>query len=189
MDNSSDREKLKIQFGIEERVLEALKDQEERWQFRFLGETTKKYDGSRDPHTIELWINSIDGYGDLKDFDGVKKAKLGVTLLTGAAHIWHQNLRLLSKTPQDWVELKAELRAFFKPGNSISVARDRIRNLRQSGPNAQYVQDFMTIKLNIPRMTDEEAVDKFLAGLKDHLARVHIIDYIDMGNPLLNEAI
>jgi hypothetical protein len=32
------------------------------------------------------------------------------------------------------------------------------------------VQEFKKIKLNIPRMTDEEAVDKFLAGLKDHHA-------------------
>jgi hypothetical protein len=50
-------------------------------------EKPKKYDGSRAPHTIESWNQSIEDYGDLKDFDGVKKTKCGVTLLTEAAQI------------------------------------------------------------------------------------------------------
>jgi hypothetical protein len=76
------------------------------------------------------------------------------------------------------LELKTELRAYFKPENSTSVARDKMRNLRQTASIAQYVQEFMTIKLSIPRMTDEEAVDKFIAGLKDSAARIHIKDTI-----------
>ncbi|CEP16039.1 hypothetical protein [Parasitella parasitica] len=47
----------------------------------------------------------------------------------------------------------------------------------------------MTIKLSVPRMTDEEAVDKFLAGLRDSHARIHIKDNIDMAEPVLSEAI
>lgn len=158
-------------------ILAAAKTKDDNLDFL---EKPKKYDGSRDPHAIQSWINSIEDYGDLEDFDGVKKTKLGVTLLTGAAQIWHQNLRLVSKAPQGWVEFKAELCAFFQLENLISVARDRIRNLRQSGTITQYVKGSMTIKLNISRMTDEEAVDKFLSGLKDHHDRVHIKDYIDM---------
>ncbi|KAL0137971.1 hypothetical protein V8B55DRAFT_1365618, partial [Mucor lusitanicus] len=47
----------------------------------------------------------------------------------------------------------------------------------------------MTIKLSVPRMTDEEAVDKFLAGLRDPNARISIKDNIFMENPVLTEAI
>ena len=64
-----------------------------------------------------------------------------------------------------------------------------MRALRQSSTIALYVQEFMTIKLSIPKMTDEEAVDKFLAGLKDANARIHIKDYINMEDPVLSEAI
>ncbi|CEP08887.1 hypothetical protein, partial, partial [Parasitella parasitica] len=111
--------------------------------------------------------------------------------LTGAAKIWYQNLKLLDSAPTDWTHFKAELRAFFKPDNSVSVARDRLRALKQTlSAIAQYVQGFMTIKLSIPRMTDEEAVDKFLAGLRDSHARIHIKDSIDMAEePVLSEAI
>ncbi|KAL9538226.1 hypothetical protein PS6_011610 [Mucor atramentarius] len=38
-------------------------------------------------------------------------------------------------------------------------------------------------------MTDDEAVDKFLAGLKDPNARIHVKDVIDINDPILTEAI
>ncbi|CEP10972.1 hypothetical protein [Parasitella parasitica] len=47
----------------------------------------------------------------------------------------------------------------------------------------------MAIKLSIPRITDEEAVDKFLAGLRDSHARIHIKDNIDTAEPMSSEAI
>lgn len=83
---------------------------------------------------------------------------------------------MLDSAPEDWLQLKTELRVYFKAENSISVARDKIRNLRQTSSIAQYVQDFMTITLSIPRMSAEQAVDKFIAGLKDPATRFHIKD-------------
>lgn len=75
-------------------------------------ERPTKYDGSRDPHAIESWIQSVEDYGGLKDFDDTKMAKLGVALLTGASKVWYQNLRLLDSAPSDWLHFKMELRAF-----------------------------------------------------------------------------
>ena len=95
----------------------------------------------------------------------------------------------MESVPESWLELKTEIRAFFKPDNSISVARDKIRNLRQTNSIAQYVQDFMTIKLSIPRMSDEEAVDKFIAGLKSPAARIYIKDNTNIEHPVLSEVI
>ncbi|KAL9537226.1 hypothetical protein PS6_011759 [Mucor atramentarius] len=116
-------------------------------------------------------------------------AKLGVTLLSVPAKVWFQNLGLLDSAPGEWLEFKAELRAYFKLENAMSGAREKMRNLRQTSSIAQYVQDFITLKLSIPRMTDEEAVDKFISGIKDHAARIHIKDNIFMENPFLGEAI
>ncbi|KAK4520135.1 uncharacterized protein ATC70_008265 [Mucor velutinosus] len=156
--------------------------------FEFL-ERPKSYNGSRDPFIIESWIQTLEDFADIKKFDNDKIAKLGITLLTGAAKVWYQNLRLLNSAPTNWLHFKTELRAFFKPDNAISVARDRMRALRQKSTIAQYVQEFMTIKLSIQRMTDEEAVDKFLSGLRDPNARIHIKDSIYMEEPILTEAI
>ncbi|KAG1120103.1 hypothetical protein G6F42_012825 [Rhizopus arrhizus] len=152
-------------------------------------EKPRKYVGSRDPHLIEAWIQSVEDYSELKGFDAKMMAKLGITLISGAAKVWFQNLRLLDSAPGEWLEFKTELRAYFKPENAMSVARDKMRNLRQTSSIAQYVQDFMTFKLSIPRMTDEEAVDKFISGIKDHAARIHIKDNIFMENSVLGEAI
>ncbi|GAN10198.1 hypothetical protein MAM1_0329c09736 [Mucor ambiguus] len=152
-------------------------------------EKPRSYNGTRDPFIIESWIQTLEDFALVKNYNDEITAKLGVTLLTGAAKVWYQNLRLLNSAPTGWVHFKAELRAFFKPDNSIAVARDRMRALRQTSTITQYVQDFMTIKLSIPRMTDEEAVDKFLAGLRDPNARIHIKDNIFMEDPVLTEAI
>ncbi|KAG1116507.1 hypothetical protein G6F42_013675 [Rhizopus arrhizus] len=152
-------------------------------------ERPKGYNGTRDPFIIESWIQTLEDFAQIKNYNDEKTTKLGITLLTGAAKVWYQNLRLLNSAPSGWVHFKAELRAFFKPDNSIAVARDRMRALRQTGSISQYVQEFMTTKLSIPRMTDEEAVDKFLAGLRDPNARIHIKDNIYMEEPVLNEAI
>jgi hypothetical protein len=183
---TSNSDILKLAEILKEVIL--TKQQNKNDDFDFV-EKPRKYDGSRDPHIIEAWIQSIEDYADLKNLDHQKSAKLGVTLLVGAAKVWYQNLRLLNSAPVHWLELKTELRAYFKPENSTSVARDKMRNLRQTASIAQYVQEFMTIKLSIPRMTDEEAVDKFIAGLKDSAARIHIKDTIFMESPVLMDAI
>ena len=120
----------------------------------------------------------------------MKRNKLGVTLLTGSAKVWFNNLRLLNSTPTtSWLGFKQELRAFFKPDNAIPIARDRVCNLKQTASIAQYVQEFITIKLSIPRRTDEEAVDKFISGLRGPAARINIKDNIQMESPVLSEAI
>ncbi|KAL9536791.1 hypothetical protein PS6_011813, partial [Mucor atramentarius] len=96
-------------------------------------ERPKSYNGTRDPFIIESWIQTLEDFALIKNYNDEKTAKLGITLLTGAAKVWYQNLRLLNSAPSGWVHFKAELRAFFKPDNSIAVARDRTRALRQTG--------------------------------------------------------
>ncbi|KAL0137972.1 hypothetical protein V8B55DRAFT_1340681, partial [Mucor lusitanicus] len=105
---------------LKEMIL-AKKSKEE--DFDFL-EKPKGYNDSRDPFVIESWIQTIEDFAIIKEYNDEKTAKLGVTLLTGAAKIWYQNLRLLDSAPTGWTHFKAELRAFFKPENSITVARD-----------------------------------------------------------------
>ncbi|GAN11513.1 conserved hypothetical protein, partial [Mucor ambiguus] len=175
---------LKIAEILKEVILVKNKEHD----FDFL-EKPKRYDGSRDPHVIDSWIHAIEDFSALKRYDHEQQCKLGVTLLTGSAHIWYQNLRLLNLAPQDWLSFKRELINFFKPENTVSIARDKLRALKQTSTISKYVQQFMTIKLSIPKMTDDEAVDKFLAGLKDSDARIHVKDVIDMNDPVLTEAI
>lgn len=152
-------------------------------------EKPSRYDGSRDAHIIDAWIQAIDDYSNLKDYSDTKKCQLAVALLSGSARVWYSNLRVQEKAPMDWLSFRRELLSFFKPENYVSLARDRIRALRQLTTISNYVKDFLSIKLSIPAMTDDEAVDKFLAGLKDHQARIHIKDVTNMEFPVLSEVL
>jgi hypothetical protein len=119
---ASNSDILKLAEILKEIIL--TKQQNKSDDFDFV-EKPRKYDGSRDPHIIEAWIQSIEDYADLKNLDHQKSAKLGVILLVDAAKVWYQNLRLLNSAPVYWLELKTELGAYFKPENSTSVARDQ----------------------------------------------------------------
>ena len=66
---------------------------------------------------------------------------------------------------------------FFRPDNSVRIARDKLAALRQTGNLVDYVNAFMDIKLAIPSMTDEEACDKFVRGLALKSMRAHIRQY------------
>lgn len=173
---------------LAEMLKEVILANKKRDDFDFL-EKPKKFNGSRDPHVIDSWLLFIEDFGALKGYDHEQMCKLGVTLLTGSGAIWYQNLRLLKLAPRDWLSFKRDLIDFFKSENTVAIARDKIRNLRQTSTISKYVQEFMKIKLGIPNMTDEEAVDKFIAGIKDPAARIHIKDNIPMENPALNEVI
>jgi hypothetical protein len=152
-------------------------------------EKPSRYDGSRDAHIIDAWIQAIDDYSNLKDYTDIKKCQLAVALLSGSARVWYSNLRIQERAPTDWLSFRRELLSFFKPENYVSLARDKIRTLRQTTTISNYVKDFLSIKLSIPTMTDDEAVDKFLAGLKDYQARIHIKDVVNMEFPVLSDVI
>ena len=55
--------------------------------------------------------------------------------------------------------------------NPVRVARDRISTLRQLGSVQDFTQRFLDLKVQIPSMTDEEAVEKYVRGLKPHIRR------------------
>ncbi|KAL9538579.1 hypothetical protein PS6_011519, partial [Mucor atramentarius] len=95
--SSSNSDILKIAEILKEVILAKSKKDND---FDFI-EKPKKFDGSRDPHVIDSWIHSIEDFGSLKRYDYEQMCKLGVTLLTGSAQIWYQNLRLLNLAPQD----------------------------------------------------------------------------------------
>ncbi|CEP17368.1 hypothetical protein [Parasitella parasitica] len=49
--------------------------------------------------------------------------------------------------------------------------------LVQVGDLTDYINTFMNIKLEIPNMTEEEAVDKFIRGLRDKTTRAYVRQY------------
>ncbi|KAG2228458.1 hypothetical protein INT48_006325 [Thamnidium elegans] len=134
-----------------------------------------KYNGSRDPFIIDNWITSIQDYKDYKGWGDKQAFKFARTLLCDVAAIWLRNIEMNEDEPIDtWTTLKKRITVGFKPTNSALIFRERLEELHQTSTISQYIQDFLTLKLGIPAMTDDEAVSKFIRHLKNKDARVQL---------------
>lgn len=135
------------------------------------------YDGSRSATIIDSWTQSINRYANFHSLDDSRTGLLAITLLRGRADAWYRSLEHDVQESMGWLELKRELIAFFRPDNAIRLARDKLAALTQTGDLTDYINSFMNIKLEIPTMTEEEAVDKFTRGLRDKDTRAYVRQY------------
>jgi hypothetical protein len=85
----------------------------------------------------------------------------------------------------DYKTFKEEFLKQFKPMNSVQTARDKITKLRQTGSAVTYTHRFLELKLEITDMSDAEAKDRYIRGLK-----AHVFQKVRVENPTtLNETI
>lgn len=62
--------------------------------------------------------------------------------------------------------MKFDLRKQFLPNNGSWVARGKLKESRHSGNIRDYVKEFMSLLLDITRMSEEDKLHNFLSGLK-----------------------
>ena len=122
---------------------------------------------------VDTWLFQVDVYYHLfPDMTDLAKIINCSTYLRGAAQTWwrhmasSRDLNVLS-----WEEFKAALRSRWQTVNTVRVARDRIATLRQLGSVQDFTQRFLELKVQIPSMTEEEAADKYVRGLKPSIRR------------------
>lgn len=120
---------------------------------------------------------SVERYVNFQGWDSQRSYLFGTTLLRDRADAWFRTIELTDEAPTTWLELKRLITEFFRPDNSVRIARDRLAVLRQTGDLVTYINNFMDIKLAIPGMTDEEGCDKFIRGLTSKQMRSHIRQY------------
>ena len=132
------------------------------------------YDGSRDAMVIDSWIRTFERYTDYQGWDSVQKKRYAVTLLRGRADTWYRTLETSDDEPEDWLVFKRELVEFFRPDDSVRLARDKLAAYRQMGPLNDYVNGFMDIIAAVPGITDDESCDKFMRGLSNRDTRSQV---------------
>ena len=97
-----------------------------------------------------------------------------ISQLEGTAAQWQNFLDMevlqQRRAPlQAWREWAAELVARFEPMNALERARNQLDSLRQTTTVLQYVREFQRLMFQIPLMTREEALHRFIRGLKPEL--------------------
>lgn len=135
------------------------------------------YDGTRDALLIDGWIRSVERYINFQGWNNERSFLFGTTLLRDRADAWYRTIELTDEAPTTWLELKRLITDFFRPDNSVRIARDKLAVLKQTGDLVTYINSFMDVKLAIPKMTDDEGCDKFIRGLSSKQMRSHIRQY------------
>lgn len=66
-----------------------------------------------------------------------------------------------------WAAFYEALTLEFQPINTTKIARDKLAELRQRNSVQAYVFEFRNVVAEVPNMSEEEKVDKFIRGLKE----------------------
>ncbi len=158
--------------GITMEVLAKLLEKQSDYRIRM--SEPSPYDGTRDALMIDGWVKSVERFSNFHDWDDTKTCRFAVTLLRGRADVWYRTLEAGDDLPTSWLILKRLLIDFFKPDNSTRMARDKLVSLKQTNDLVSYINQFMDIKLALPKMNEEEATDRFVRGLSSRRMRAFI---------------
>lgn len=132
------------------------------------------YHGDRSPGAIESWIRTMERYLQLTSLDDHEWVPFAVMKLRDEAEEWWQQRSYRGSAISEWHDFRKEIITEFRPLNATQQARDKLAVLHQTGTVIDYVAQFRGVRIQIPTMTDEEALDRFTRGLQDDI-RAHVV--------------
>ncbi len=129
------------------------------------------YGGERDAIKITNWTFAVFQYMSLADIPEQKQVLFASTLLTDEALSWFRYQfrdSTIDTNPilANWPLFQSALREYFEPPNNQRRLRDFWAQAQQNTTVSQYVAQLKDIALQLPTITAEEFLDKFIRGLK-----------------------
>ena len=122
---------------------------------------------------VSTWIYQVNQYIDLVQLNNPglplaesTKVSVASTFLSGTAATWRYMKTQQPESPGTLDTLFAALRVEFIPADHVRRTRDKLNRLRQTRSVAAYLNEFRSIVLKLPQMSEEDKWDKFLNGLK-----------------------
>jgi Retrotransposon gag protein/Zinc knuckle len=113
-----------------------------------------------------LWVFQLQQYMEVVRIDERMQVAFAATLLRGNAAQWWRNRCESGSRPADFGAFSTALREAFQAINPVKKARQRLAQLRQTGPVQSYAAAFRSVCLEIPGITPEEMLDRFVSGLR-----------------------
>ncbi|CAL1372707.1 unnamed protein product [Linum trigynum] len=131
----------------------------------------KSFGGSRNARELENFLWSLEQYfkasGIQEDEVKIRTAPL---YLVDVAMVWWRrreaDVERGTCVMVTWEDFKREIKKQFYPENVEFEARSKLRRLTQRGGVREYVKEFSELLLEIPDITDKEAMHGFLDGLQ-----------------------
>lgn len=127
-----------------------------------------KYDGRK---PADQWVFEVEQYFNAVRIEGRDRVNWATAMLTDSAALWWRYTSADAQPIETWEEFKADLIHNFKHLDTLKAARKRLRYLRQRTSVAAFYAEFMRLVLQIPGITEDEKMDRFLSGLKPNLQR------------------
>eukprot|EP00742_Colponemidia_sp_Colp-10_P011706 GILJ01013045.1.p1 GENE.GILJ01013045.1~~GILJ01013045.1.p1 ORF type:complete len:278 (-),score=40.37 GILJ01013045.1:1722-2555(-) len=130
------------------------------------------FNGKRDASLVENWLFTLRQYLEITLPDNRDMwVTVATTYLRDAALVWW---RVLSSDPHRLAHVQSsfdsfcsEVRSHFIPSSAVKLARDELAALRQTKTVQEYANAFQSICLQIPGISVDEQVDRFVRGLKE----------------------
>lgn len=132
----------------------------------------KTFNGSRNAREIDNFLWGLEQYFDASGVveDGMK-IKTAALYFTDAAMLWWRrrcnDIERGTLNLESWDDLKREIKRQFYPMNAVAEARAKLRHLTHRGTIREYVKEFSELLLEVPTMSDEEALFDFIDGLQN----------------------
>ena len=132
---------------------------------------------------VDNWLFNMETYFKAIRMPREQWVEFAVTFLRDGAAIWwrsHLNLvaQGLDQLMTDWENFSRVIYAQFTPVNAPKIARDDLYFLRQTRSVMEYIEEFSDACLKIEDLGAGEKLDKFVRGLKPHIA-----EKVEIENP------
>jgi Retrotransposon gag protein len=115
--------------------------------------------------SVDSWLAHIQDYCSASSDE--QKLAIAVTYLTGSAHEWYIGTKMLTDSPVlTFSGFCQSISKRFNPADKARAARDKLAKWRQLKSVHVYSQSFLEIILDIPKITEDEKIDRYSRGLK-----------------------
>jgi transposase InsO family protein len=140
--------------------------------FRNVSDVLPDFDPVRGSITIERWIDKIEEYGELYNWDDVAIKHYGLSKLAGVAKTWRDSLTRTERSWNDWCVL---LRESFPEEESLMSIRLEAQNYKRKS-NQDIIEYFYEklARCNKAEMSDKEAIEWIVHGLNNMRFRDHL---------------
>ena len=131
----------------------------------------KSFNGTRSAKDLENFLWDMEQYFKAARIQEGDKVSITGMYLVGDAKLWWRTRSEGDASAgrpiiETWENLKKELKGQFLPCNTSWVARQSLKNLKQSGTIREYVVAFSSLMLEIENMSEADKLFNFMSGLQ-----------------------
>jgi hypothetical protein len=130
------------------------------------------FHGEKDCAELDTWVFQVEEYfAAVPGLGEEDKVRFGGVNLRGQAAAWWRDVGKTDARPKKWDDFVEELKRMFMPVARMQVARQKLANARQRDKEnvTNYISYLRRLYLSIPKISEDEKVDRFIRGLNSQL--------------------